>query len=296
MATANSVSATTWPVKATPFEFSGGVAVVTGAANGLGLAIARACARSGMKLVLADIDTEGLQSAQRELESLTRCVSLQVDVRERQQVEALASLAFDTFARTDIVFNNAGVLLVRPVLETTSADWQWLLDINLWSVIHGIAAFVPRMLAQGCEGRIVNTASAAGFISESSLAAYCVTKHAVVTLSESLHKELRAKGAMLGVTILSPAFVPTNIAKSGQRRQDVEAAPALSPAALEAQAQIKKAIDSGRQTPDDVARKVLQGVRDRALYVFTHRKIRAGIEERNSAVMNSFAGESEIIS
>jgi NAD(P)-dependent dehydrogenase (short-subunit alcohol dehydrogenase family) len=296
MASTNSVSSTAWPVKATPFELSGGVAVVTGAANGLGLAIARACARAGMKLVLADIDTGGLQSAQRELESLTRCVSLQVDVRQREQVEALASLAFDTFARTDIVFNNAGVLLVRPVLETTPADWQWLLDINLWSVIHGIAAFVPRMLMQGCEGRIVNTASAAGFISESSLAAYCVTKHAVVTLSESLHKELRSKGSMLGVTILSPAFVPTNIAKSGQGRQDAGTARALSPGALEAQAQIEKAIGSGRLTPDDVARKVLQGVRDRSLYVFTHRKIRAGIEERNNAVVNSFAAESEMTS
>jgi NAD(P)-dependent dehydrogenase (short-subunit alcohol dehydrogenase family) len=292
MTSTDSVSATAWPVKPTPFELSGGVAVVTGAANGLGLAIARASARAGMKLVLADIDSDGLESAQRELGSLTRCVSLRVDVREREQVEALASLAFDTFARTDIVFNNAGVLLVRPVMETTPADWKWLLDINLWSVIHGIAAFVPRMLAQGREGRIVNTASAAGFISESSLAAYCVTKHAVVTLSESLHQELRARNSMLGVTILSPAFVPTNIAKSGQGRHEAGVAPALSPAALEAQAQIEKAIHSGRLTPDDVARKVLQGVRDRALYVFTHRKIRAGIEERNSAVLDSFGGDS----
>jgi short-subunit dehydrogenase len=154
-------------------------------------------------------------------------------------------------------------------------------------VIHGIAAFVPRMLAQGHEGRIVNTASAAGFISESSLAAYCVSKHAVVTLSESLHQELRARSAMLGVTILSPAFVPTGIAQSGRGRPAADSDAAISPAALEAQAQIEKAIRSGRLTADDVARKVLQGIRERALYVFTHRKIRASIEARNAAILDS---------
>jgi NAD(P)-dependent dehydrogenase (short-subunit alcohol dehydrogenase family) len=277
-----------------PFELQGGVAVVTGAANGLGLAIARACAAAGMKLVLADIDVEALERAHRELVSLTQCIRMRVDVRDRDQVEALAAFAFGTFGGADVVFNNAGVLLVRPVLETTTADWQWLLDINLWSVIHGIAAFVPRMLAQEREGRIVNTASAAGFISESSLAAYCVSKHAVVTLSESLHQELRARGAMLGVTILSPAFVPTGIAQSGHGRPAADSDTLISPAAREAQAQVEKAIRSGRLTADDVARKVLQGIRQRALYVFTHRKIRTGIEARMAGVLDSFADDSQV--
>ncbi len=272
-----------------PFQLEGRVAVITGAANGLGLAIARACAQAGMKLVLADIDSIGAEAASRELAAITPSVWACTDVRDRSQLDRLADLAFDTFGAVDVLFNNAGVVIARPLMETTQEDWQWILQVNLWSVIHGIAAFVPRMLAQNREGRIVNTASAAGFISESTLAAYCASKHAVVTLSESLHQELAGRNARLGVTILCPAFVPTRITDSERARPAELAGPReLSPAAREAQARLEKAVRSGRLSADDVARMTLSGVRERLLYVFPHEKIREAIQQRLERVYASF--------
>lgn len=271
------------------FLLHGRVAVITGAASGLGLELARACAASGMKLVLADINEPGLQLVARKLNEITPCVWMRVDVRELAEVERLEALAFETFGGTDVLFNNAGVVTARPVMQTSVADWRWMLEVNLWSVIHGISAFVPRMLSRNEEGRVVNTASAAGFVSVSSLAAYCVSKHGVVTLSESLHQELTGQGARLGVTILCPAFIPTNIAQSEQYRptEFVDSRPDTA-AILDARANLEKAVRAGRLTAEDVAQAAIRGVRERALYVFPHGKIRHGIEERMSAVYAAF--------
>jgi NAD(P)-dependent dehydrogenase (short-subunit alcohol dehydrogenase family) len=242
-----------------------------------------------MKLVLADINESGLQVATQELNDLTHCVWMRVDVRELAQLERLEALAFETFGGTDVLFNNAGVVTARPVMQTTVADWRWMLDVNLWSVIHGINAFVPRMLSRAQEGRIVNTASAAGFVSVSTLAAYCVSKHGVVTLSESLHQELAAQGARLGVTIVCPAFTPTNIAQSEQYRPPelTDSRPDTA-AILDARANLEKAVRAGRLTAKDVAGAAIEGVRERALYVFPHAKMRRGIEERLAAVFAAF--------
>jgi len=279
-----------WPERDTPFSIEGGVAVVTGAASGLGLAIARACAASGMRLVLADIDGDGLARASAELSARTRCISRVTDVRERAALDALADSAFDAFGSVALLFNNAGVVITRSILETSAADWRWMLDVNLWSVIHGIAAFLPRMLTQGQEARVVNTASAAGFLSEPNLAAYAVSKHAVVALSETLHQELRQQQAAIGVTILSPAFVPTGIVNSERRRPAElgrDAAP-LSDAARAAEAQLVRATQSGKLTADDVAARVLAAVRARRLHVHTHAKIQRGIEARMAAIYAGF--------
>ncbi len=279
-----------WPERDTPFSIEGGVAVVTGAASGLGLAIARACAASGMRLVLADIDSDGLARASAELSARTRCISRVTDVRERAALDALADSAFDAFGSVALLFNNAGVVITRSILETSAADWRWMLDVNLWSVIHGIAAFLPRMLTQGQEARVVNTASAAGFLSEPNLAAYAVSKHAVVALSETLHQELRQQQAAIGVTILSPAFVPTGIVNSERRRPAElgrDAAP-LSDAARAAEAQLVRATQSGKLTADDVAARVLAAVRARRLHVHTHAKIQRGIEARMAAIYAGF--------
>ncbi len=141
-----------------PFDLDGRVAVITGAASGLGRALARACAHQNMKLVLADLNEQGLRVVAQELGARTSCTWVRVDVRDRMQVEKLETHAFESFGGTDVLFNNAGVVTARPVMQTSIADWRWLLEVNLWSVIHGIAAFVPRMLSRDRESRIVNTA------------------------------------------------------------------------------------------------------------------------------------------
>jgi NADP-dependent 3-hydroxy acid dehydrogenase YdfG len=279
-----------WPMREEGFRFDDGVAVVTGAASGLGLAIARACAACGMRLVLADIDAAGLERVRIELAVRTGCVAQITDVRDRAALDALASLAFESFGLVTLLFNNAGVVITRPILETSAADWRWMLEVNLWSVIHGIAAFVPRMLTQGQEGRIINTASAAGFLSEPNLSAYSVSKHAVVALSETLQREFQIQNAALGVTILSPAFVPTGIVQS-ERARPAELAGSsmpLSAAAQAAQAQLIHAVQAGKLTADDVAIRLLDAVRHRKLHVFTHAKIKRGIETRMAAVYSGF--------
>jgi NAD(P)-dependent dehydrogenase (short-subunit alcohol dehydrogenase family) len=278
-----------WPHRDGELILDHGVAVVTGAASGLGLAIAQACAALHMRLVLADIDAAALDRVTSDLQAQAECIGRVTDVRDRSALDALADTAFDAFGVVTALFNNAGVVVTRPILETTTADWRWMLDVNLWSVIHGIAAFVPRMRVQGCEGRIVNTASAAGFLSEPNLAAYSVSKHAVVALSETLHRELREENALLGVTILSPAFVPTGIIHSERARPADLAGPATrSGAALAAEAQLQHAVQSGRISAADVAARVLDAVRRRRLHVFTHPKIRRGIEMRMAAVYAGF--------
>ena len=279
----------TWPQGEHDLALEGGVAVVTGAASGLGRAIAEACAALRMRLVLADIDAGGLQSVKAELESRTACTARTIDVRKRADLDSLADDAFRAFGHVTALFNNAGVVITRPLLETTIADWQWMLDVNLWSVIHGVSAFVPRMRAQGCEGRIVNTASAAGFLSEPNLAAYSVSKHAVVALSETLHRELSQEQVPLGVTILSPAFVPTGIIHSERARPpELSGSAPRSAAALAAEAQLQHAVQSGRVSAADVAARVLDAVRRRRLHVFTHPKIRRGVEMRMADVYAGF--------
>jgi NAD(P)-dependent dehydrogenase (short-subunit alcohol dehydrogenase family) len=280
---------TTWPQRDRDFSLDGGVAVVTGAASGLGLAIAHACAGLRMRLVLADIDAVALERVTSDLQAQTECVGRVTDVRDRSALDALADTAFDAFGVVTALFNNAGVVVTRAILETTTADWRWMLDVNLWSVIHGISAFVPRMLTQGSEGRIVNTASAAGFLSEPNLAAYAVSKHGVVALSETLHQELRQQNASLGVTILSPAFVPTGIINSERSRPADLAGPTSRSAAAEAaEAQLLHAVQSGKLDAAAVAARALDAVRRRRLHVFTHAKIRRAVEARMAAVYAGF--------
>ena len=267
------------------FELAGKVAVITGAASGLGRALANLCAEAGMKLILADVDLVGLESVGNEIASRGPCHWRQVDVRHREDLDSLADFTYRHFGAAHAIFNNAGVVVARSVRDTTPADCKWMMDVNFWGVFHGITAFLPRMLQQPDEGRIVNTASAAGFVSAPNLAAYCASKHAVVTYSECLQKELSETKANVGVTIVSPAFIPTNITKSQRwRPAELVDSTILSPSAQLAQAQLEKAVGSGRLTADDVARAALDGVLHRHPYVFPHRKIRVGIEERMTAV------------
>ena len=198
-------------------EFQGKVAVVTGAASGIGRALAERCAQEGMRVVLAGINEQTLMQASQELQAIGASVlAVQTDVSKAADVEALAQKAFDTYGAVHLLFNNAGVGAGISLWESTLADWEWTLGVNLWGVIYGIRAFVPRMLEQDTEGHIVNTASIAGLVSGPGLGIYRMTKHGVVTLSETLYHELALRGAKVKVSVLCPGFVNTRIMDCAQ--------------------------------------------------------------------------------
>ena len=256
----------------------GKVAAVTGAASGLGRAMALAFAGEGMHAALADIDEPGLKSTLNEVQGRgVRAFAMRVDVSRYQEVESFCSKAIAQFGATHVVCNNAGVSPLGAVWENTLADWQWILGVNLWGVIHGVRAFVPRLLAQG-EGHVVNTASVAGLISPPGMGAYNVTKHAVVALSESLYHDLRLRGSPVGVSVLCPAYVPTGIADSERNRPRELLNPAKSPSKEEGM--LKKAVASGKLSADDVARAVVAAVKEERFYVLTHPRIKGAIRAR----------------
>ena len=270
-------------------SFQDKVAVITGAAGGLGLALARQCAARGMRLVLADLDAATLEAAAAGFGGPERCLARATDVTRAGDVEGLARAAEARFGPVHLLFNNAGVGVSKTIAETTANDWRWVLGVNLWGVLHGIAAFLPRMQAQEEESRIVNTASAAGFLSDPGMAAYSVSKHAVVVVSETLRKELELERSRVGVTVLCPAFFPTGIAQAERSRPpELASPPPASALSREAQARLEKAVSSGRLGADEIAARALEGVAARAFYVFTHSKIRLAIDERMRAVTGAF--------
>ena len=196
-------------------------------------------------------------------------------------MEALAAASFERFGAVNLLFNNAGVGAGGFVWENSVADWEWVLGVNLWSVIHGIRLFVPRMLAQGDECHIVNTASVAGLLSAQTMGVYNVSKHAVVTLSETLFQDLRIANANIGVTVLCPAFVATGIANSERNRPaEFQNSGTLTESQKLAAAQTKKAVSSGRITAAEVAEKTFQCIRDVQFYCFTHPRILDSVELR----------------
>jgi NAD(P)-dependent dehydrogenase (short-subunit alcohol dehydrogenase family) len=241
-----------------------------------------------MKLVLGDVDRNALEEAARGLGPGVESLAVPTDVSRPEEVETLARRAFERFGGVRLLFNNAGVGLARTLADTTAADWRWLLGVNLWGVIHGVAAFLPRMEAQGWDCSIVNTASAAGFLSEPAMGAYSVSKHAVVVLSETLQRELAASGSRVGVTILCPAYFPTGIADS-ERVRPPELASRAEPSAAsrEAEERLARAVRSGRIGADEIAARALAAVEAGELYLFTHRKIRLGIEERMRRILEA---------
>lgn len=191
-------------------EFAGKVAVVTGAASGIGAGMAQRFAREGMRVVLADVERGPLDATAAAIAATgAKVLAVQTDVSQAEQVQALADRTWAEFGGCDVLCNNAGVFVGGKLWERSLNDWQWLLGVNLWGVIHGVHAFVPRMLAQDRPGHIVNTASLAGLISSPFLGVYNVSKHAIVTLSETLHHELTLTGAKLKVSVLCPGMVNT---------------------------------------------------------------------------------------
>lgn len=268
-------------------DFKDRTAVITGAASGIGLALAQRAAREGMRLVLADIDEAKLAEAAKSLPVAADALhTMRVDVSREADIAALADEAFGRFGGVHLLCNNAGVGLTRLAWELTTADWEWILGVNLWSVVHAIHHFVPRMLVQDGESHVVNTASAAGLLSTPAMAAYNVSKHGVVTLSETLYTELAAQKAKIGVSVLCPAWVPTAIHTSERNRPERfgEAAPP-SAASAAYHARMDQAVKSGRLTADDMANAVFDAVAANRFYVIPHSRIKQAVRLRMEDIL-----------
>lgn len=254
-------------------QFDDRVAVITGAASGIGLAIARHAAELGMHLVLADIDELALVEAAKSLnlKSERRLLCRQVDVSKAASVQALADAAFDSYGQVDLLFNNAGVGGGGNVWELDEDYWQWVLGANLWGVIHGIRSFTSRMMAQG-SGHIINTASVAGLMSAPGTAPYTVSKHAVVALSEVLLGDLKNAGSALGVSVLCPSFVDTKIYAAARNRplpETLRNDPDYQREQRDMEA-LAAAFFETAQSPVAVAEQLFDAIRQRQFYVLTH--------------------------
>ncbi len=268
-------------------ELRGRTAVVTGAASGLGRAMALALAREGMHIALADVDETSLTHAADEVRAHgVRALALRVDVSKPAEVDALAKRTVAELGGVHVVCNNAGVSLLGAVWENTVADWQWTLGVNLWGVIHGVRAFAPHLIAQD-EGHIVNTASVAGLISPPGMGIYNVTKHAVVALTESLYHDLQEKRSKVGVSVLCPAYVPTGISDSERSRPAELANPAAekSPERRAKEAMLKKAVASGKLSADHVAQTVIASIKTGRFYILTHPNIKPAIRARMEDIL-----------
>jgi NAD(P)-dependent dehydrogenase (short-subunit alcohol dehydrogenase family) len=243
-------------------DLRGKTAVVTGGASGIGRALALRFAREGANVVVADLDAPGMESVAAEARGLgVKALIARTDVSELAQVEALAARAFETFGAVHVLCNNAGVAAWGGLESASHRDWQWVLGVNLWGVIHGVEAFVPRMIARGEPAHVVNTASMAGLVASKGLGVYNTSKYAVVGLSETLAKDLKAY--RIGVSVLCPMGVETRIRESERNR----------PAALrnERGAGGEPVELIGRSlAPDAVADMVLAAIRSNELYVITH--------------------------
>jgi NAD(P)-dependent dehydrogenase (short-subunit alcohol dehydrogenase family) len=262
------------------------VAVVTGAASGIGRALAGALAAEGMRVVLADVEAVALEEAAHVLARTgARTVAVRTDVAKGEQVEALAVEAERAFGAVHVVCNNAGVSVSGLSWMHTVADWEWVLGVNLWGVIHGVRVFVPRLLAQASAGHVVNTASIAGLISGPGMAVYDVTKHGVVTLSESLYHELRMMAAPIGVSALCPAWVNTRIIDSGRNRPAGLADTAEPVPGREAMEEVARGLLASGLAPERVAALVVDAIRANRFWVLPHPEWKAFVRTRLEDVL-----------
>ncbi|HSL59127.1 MAG TPA: SDR family NAD(P)-dependent oxidoreductase [Acidimicrobiales bacterium] len=262
------------------------VAVITGGASGIGLATARRLAAEGMHLVLADIESGPLQEA---VDGLTAAgasaIGVVTDVSDAASMDALGAAALDRFDRVHLVFNNAGVSGGGgPVHQLTTADWTWTLGVNLWGVIHGHRVFQAHLMEHG-DGHIVNTASIAGHTSFPGMAPYNVTKHSVVTLSETVYQELLAEGSTVGISVLCPGFVNTRIMESDRNRPEALARTLdVDDEEREAFRAMARDFFAAQKSPDEVAGLIVDAVRARRLYVFTDEVFTGHVAERHADI------------
>jgi NAD(P)-dependent dehydrogenase (short-subunit alcohol dehydrogenase family) len=264
---------------------TGKVAVITGAASGIGRAVAIAAAAEGMKVVLADIEERALDETARSLAGDgADILAVVTDVSDGSSVEALRERALERFGAVHFLHNNAGVGGPGgPIWTASEPDWRWTLGVNVWGVIHGIRAFVPLFIAQG-EGHVVNTASVAGLVSPPLFGPYSVSKHAVVAISEILYRDLRLMNVKVGASVLCPGHVRTRITQSERNRPPWAPPPLKTPLALQLRATADQRVADGID-PAVVADHVLDAVRANRFYILTHPELNVAVEARLNDIL-----------
>ncbi|WP_338849498.1 SDR family oxidoreductase [Massilia sp. W12] len=273
-------------------EFSNKVAAISGAASGFGREFALEAAARGMHLALADVQEEPLHAFADELRAKGHRVLCSLcDVSKAEQVQAWADAAFTEFGAVHLLFNNAGVGCGGLLWENSLADWEWVLGVNLWGVIHGVKYFTPRMLQAArddanYQAHIVNTASMAGLLNAPLLGAYNVSKHAVVALSESMFQDLQLQCKAVAVSVLCPYFVSTGISRSHlQRPADLQNAQAPSNSQLLAQNMVDKAVKSSHVSAQKVAQLTFGAIEQGRFYIYSHPDALQGVQERMEDVL-----------
>lgn len=268
-------------------DFRDKIAVITGGASGIGRAFADRAVQEGMKVVLADVEREPLFKAEAELsERGAQVLAVETDVSKAVDLEQLAEEAVSKFGGVHLLFNNAGVVLGRRIWENTTDDWNWIIGVNLMGVIHGVRVFVPIMQEQGDECHIVNTASMAGLIAGPRLGAYKVTKFGVVALSETLYYELGEDGSNIGVSVLCPGFIRTQINKS-DRNRPIEGRQILGKDADESSF-LNEGVAGGKE-PSVIADYVFDGIRAGKLYLLPHEGSGDRVIHRAKEIVNEVA-------
>jgi len=287
-------------------DFKGKTAVLTGAGSGFGLECARIGARLGMNLVLADVQQDALDKAAAEMTAAgAQVLAFRLDVSKAAEVEALGAAVLARFGAPHFVFNNAGVGAGGLIWENTLKDWEWVIGVNLMGVAHGVRVFTPMMLEAAkkdpaWQGHIVNTASMAGLLNAPNMGIYNVSKHAVVSMSETLYQDLALVTDQISASVLCPFFVPTGISQSQRNRPDELPAARPTKSQLIGQAMSDKAVGSGKVTAADVAQKVFDAIAANQFYIYSHPKAIGSVQTRLEDILqarnptNPFAHKPEI--
>jgi len=278
-------------------EFKDKVAVITGAASGIGYGLAERCAKEGMKVVLADINERYLRRAQKKMEKLgANFITTVIDVSKASDMEALAKKTLDTYGVVHMLFNNAGIGHTKYTWNYTLKDWEWQLGVCLWGVIHGVRIFVPIMLKQDIECHIINTSSMEGLMSGSGPggAVYGVSKHGIISLSESLRNDLDLKGSKLKVSVICPGVVQTRIFLDANRPEEFK----NDPDEIVEDTRVEKLLESFQGVtgetsvlkPEEVADITFQGIKEEKLYIITHKDslMKRMVKERFDEILNAF--------
>ena len=275
-------------------SFSEKTCVITGAGSGLGREFALLAAKLGMQLVLADVQQDALKQTEASATALGADVlSYVCDVRRGDEVESLAQAAVKRFGAIHVVFNNAGVGAGGLIWESTQQDWEWVLGVNLWGVIHGVRVFTPLMLASAkadpnFEGHIINTASMAGLLTPPAMGIYNVSKHAVVALTETLYHDLTLIESGLGVSVLCPYFVPTGISQSESvRPADAKPAEPATRSQQLSQAMLEKAVTAGKVSAAEVAQMTFDAIRARQFYIYSHPQALGNVDRRMQDILHA---------
>ena len=272
-------------------DFKGKTAVLTGAGSGFGLECARIGARLGMKLVLVDVQQDALDKASAEMKAAgAQVLAFTLDVSNAEQMQAMSQAVFERLGAPHFVFNNAGVGSGGLIWENTVEDWEWVLGVNLWGVIHGVRLFTPMMLEAAArdpawQGHIVNTASMAGLLNPPNMGVYNVSKHAVVSLSETLYQDLHLVSDQISASVLCPYFVPTGISQSQRNRPAGLNTEKPTRSQLIGRAMTDKAVGSGKVTAAEVAQKVFDAIAADTFYIYSHPRALGNVQSRMESIM-----------